>query len=422
MAAIVLCTLFLVALSGIGIVTAQEDDYVLDIYGNANEDDTIDMRDLTYVKLIFFGKKPETELADAKYDGKINPLDFVQIKLIIVGKEKQLTLLDDADRIVTVNKPMETIVSGDTSVCAMIRALKAKDRLIGIPKSVAKMTTLFPEMGKLQIIGSHYTLDYEMVYKLDPDIFIIYAPSAKYSGDFEDMVDKLEPQTKVLGLSFMMPGTMVENVRKLGYILDKREEAEEFIAWYEGHMDTIEERVSDIPEEDKPRVIYELYPGYDYKVITKPQSRHEHMVIAGGINIAADLSAGSWGPGYADVDPEWVIVENPDIILKTTTSTRTSSGYDVDDQAEMRALRDSIMNRPELANVEAVKNGQVYVFTTDITATIYFVCIGYFAKWFHPELFSDFDPQAVHQEYIDRFCPGVDYDLSEHGVFVYPEP
>ena len=88
-------------------IAAEEDDFVLDIYGNANEDDTIDMRDLTYVKRIFFGEKPETELADAKYDGKIDSLDFVQIKLVIVGKENVLTLIDTADRTVTVSMPVE---------------------------------------------------------------------------------------------------------------------------------------------------------------------------------------------------------------------------------------------------------------------------------------------------------------------------
>ena len=53
---IVLCSLFLVALPATTIA-AEQDDFVLSVYGNANEDDTIDMRDLTYVKLIFFGKK-----------------------------------------------------------------------------------------------------------------------------------------------------------------------------------------------------------------------------------------------------------------------------------------------------------------------------------------------------------------------------
>jgi hypothetical protein len=92
--AVVLCSLFLVSVPAITAASAIYEPGPLDVYGNANEDDTIDMRDLTYVKLIFFGKKPETELADAKYDGKINPLDFIQIKLIIVGKERELTYID----------------------------------------------------------------------------------------------------------------------------------------------------------------------------------------------------------------------------------------------------------------------------------------------------------------------------------------
>ena len=89
--AVVLCAVLLLALPGLAadqpaqkvsvLTTASEGDFVLGVYGNANEDDTIDMRDLTYVKLIFFDKRPETELADAKYDGKINPLDFIRINL-----------------------------------------------------------------------------------------------------------------------------------------------------------------------------------------------------------------------------------------------------------------------------------------------------------------------------------------------------
>ena len=67
--------------------------FTLQIYGNANEDDTIDMRDVTYIKLVIFGKKPETALCDANYDGRISMLDVVQTKLIIVGKEGEITCL-----------------------------------------------------------------------------------------------------------------------------------------------------------------------------------------------------------------------------------------------------------------------------------------------------------------------------------------
>ena len=42
--------------------------FALQIYGNANEDDTIDMRDVTYIKLVIFGKKSSTKFCDANYD------------------------------------------------------------------------------------------------------------------------------------------------------------------------------------------------------------------------------------------------------------------------------------------------------------------------------------------------------------------
>ena len=56
------------------------------IYGNANEDEILDMRDVTYLKQVIFGKEPETTLTDANYDGKISMLDIGQTKLIILGK------------------------------------------------------------------------------------------------------------------------------------------------------------------------------------------------------------------------------------------------------------------------------------------------------------------------------------------------
>ncbi|NQE05387.1 hypothetical protein C5S32_05915 [ANME-1 cluster archaeon GoMg1] len=55
-------------------------------FGDANEDGTIDIKDVTYIKLIIFGKKPTTELADANQDGRINVGDVIQIKLIILRK------------------------------------------------------------------------------------------------------------------------------------------------------------------------------------------------------------------------------------------------------------------------------------------------------------------------------------------------
>jgi iron complex transport system substrate-binding protein len=126
-----LCTMLLVS------PALASDTGTLEIYGNANEDDTIDMRDLTYVKLIFFGKKPETELADAKYDGKINPRDFIQVKLIIVGQENELTVVDTVGQDVTIDKPLLRIAVLNWNTLEVMRSLKQEKEITGGKHSIA---------------------------------------------------------------------------------------------------------------------------------------------------------------------------------------------------------------------------------------------------------------------------------------------
>ncbi|MHC1576055.1 MAG: hypothetical protein ACXQTE_01755, partial [Methanosarcinaceae archaeon] len=89
---------------------AVASDYTLGVFGNANEDDTINMQDVTYTELIILEYRDKTDLADAKYDDKINMQDVTQIELIILGKEKEITVLDSTDRIVTVEKPVKRII------------------------------------------------------------------------------------------------------------------------------------------------------------------------------------------------------------------------------------------------------------------------------------------------------------------------
>jgi iron complex transport system substrate-binding protein len=91
-------------------------------------------------------------------------------------------------------------------------------------------------------------------------------------------------------------------------------------------------------------------------------------------------------------------------------------GYETEDSTHIRETRDEIMNRPELANVKAVKDGEVFVICYKIGASPqYPIGMAYMAKWFNPDLFEDLDPQAMHEEYLERF-QGVSYQ----GVYVYP--
>ena len=427
--AIVLCSLFLVVLPAIAadqttqkvsaseVTTASEDDYVLGVYGNANEDNNIDMRDLTYVKLIFFGKKPETELADAKYDGKINPLDFIQIKLIIVGKEKELTVIDCVDRIVTVKKPLRRIVVCKGAAIETMRSLKATDKIVGVTDSVIKNEVFFPEFSDYPSVGSGWSPDIEIIVALRPDAVII---SGGRRFMVKPTVDVLESADIPVFCSLL---NRLEDYREeavmFGYILNKEKEAAEFIDFREKILTSVKEKGENIPEEKKPKVYF--MPSFKDGVYYI-YGMHAHIAMTGGKDIFADQ------PGkYMSVDTEAVMERDPDIIIRVAPSTAGGCGVDADDTAELKALRDEIMSQPELQKVKAVKDEKVYIIANHLVSFFgasgcrNFLQIAYQAKWFHPELFKDLDPKATHQEYLTRF-QGLDIDLDEKGVFVYPEP
>ena len=111
---------------------AASEDYTLDIFGNANEDETINMQDVTYTELIILEYRDETELSDAKYDGKINMQDVTQIELVILGREKELTIVDDADDVVTISKPVERVVNKHRAIDDAMRILGVADRIVAL--------------------------------------------------------------------------------------------------------------------------------------------------------------------------------------------------------------------------------------------------------------------------------------------------
>ena len=415
--AVVLCSMFLVALPAIAaeqetqkvsaseVTAASEDDFILEIYGNANEDECIDMRDYTYTARIICWLEEETTFADANYDGRISVADMTQTGLIILGRESELTFVDYYGEAVTVSKPITRVVVPYTEQADLLRALNAADKIVGVPERIKDEKAYYPELSKLPSIGTVFEPDYELVLSLNPDVFLVYYPL------WVDC-EKLPGITCIfLGYEAFHPENFAQTVTKFGYIFDNEEEAEQYIDWNMGWINEIKSRTEGLPEDKKPRVWrFWWYPegSYDWS-----HTYGDRDIIAGGKNIAESL------PEYTKVDIEWVAEQNPEIIV--AHAPQDICGYGYDDASEMAAVREDIMNRAGLSTTIAVKNGDVYLIDNKhfmCTNTGYAISIAYMAKWFHPGLFEDLDPQAIHQEYITEF-QRLDYDVSEHGVFVY---
>ena len=413
--AIVLCSVFLVAIPAIAAdqttqevsATASEDDFVLGIYGNANEDDTIDMRDVTYTKLVIFGKKPETELADAYYDGEVDVLDVVQIKLIILGRESELTVIDTLDRTVTVKKPVKRIVVFSADEFHAIRVLGEDDKIVGISDSVEERCDWMIDEEK-PLVGKRYEPDPEAVLAVEPDLVIGESTTIK------QLQGKL-PEDMLIALVLHKPAILMDEMEKLGYILNKKDRAKHYLDDFHAYyIDLIKAGTEGLSEEEKPKVYVEYG---DYKSYGGTSSCQEMIDICGGLNIFADLP--TWG---GEIDKEAVIEKNPDIIIRrgyTTYLGTDGIGYQADDPLKAKELWDSILGRSELAEVEAVKIESVYIIYADMSyGPHYPIALAYWVSWFHPDLFGDLDPGEIHKEFLSEWLR-VDYDLDKHGVFVY---
>ena len=393
---------------------AAASDYTLEIFGNANEDDVLDMRDVTYIKLVIFGKKPATDLADANYDGKISMLDIGQTKLIILGKEKELTLVDMADRIVTINKPIERVVLAalQDGINTLVQ-LGAEDKIVGItegikrggygqlidPKPSSWWTPLqlaAPELKVLPTVGTWKEPNLEAIISLEPDVVFGYCLSGLDTPNA--IQDKTEIPTLCLqnlgGTTYSKFDPHLQIYRLVGWIVGKNKEAEELISYANEKIEEITEVTSEIPDSEKPRV---YFAGWGK--LTKTPLHYDPLDIAGGINVAKGAGTDFI---FVEVSKEQIIAWNPDMIVihRVPTSKSHVWGNTIED----------ILTDPDLQTVNAVKDKKVYYtkgfagswdLATAIPETFYL------AKLFQPDEFEDLDVEKEGNEILERFY-GVD--------------
>jgi len=385
-------------------LTAIAGDYTLDIFGNANMDDTIDEADVEYVAGIIDGSNEATDLADANYDGVIDEEDIDQIEKIMADDESELTMKDYVGRIVTIEMPVERVALLNKYAMEAIQIFRVQDRVVGI-ETEAQEYTYLPEICSLTALGKASDPDFEAVVGLNPDLVITW-----YSTKIVDYEAALPDTIPIIDLSFTKPAILPKEVKTLGYIFGEVDRADYYIEeFHDKYIDIIESRVDQIPEDERLSVYLEC--NLPYKTYGNTTGAHQMMVLSGGMNIFDDIE------GIPIVDPEEIIERNPAAIIRGAYS---DAGYSVDDSSKMKELMEEIMSRPGFEEIAAVQDDNVYIVNVNLHYGLdYPVGLVYFAEIINPVLFEDLDPKSVHQEFLADVL-GVDFDLDEHGVFVYP--
>ena len=379
-------------------------------------DDNIDNKEVEYAKSVVEGKETPTKFSDADNNGKVDENDVTQIEQIIDGKEKELILIDSANRTVSLKTPIERVVIARKGA-EEFTILMAKDKIVGIGDDAkANNPGIVQKTGvdKIQSVGNFNSgsLDYETIISLKPDLVIATSPALE-----KGLADKIPENIPVVALDSEVDIDRVpqnEVIKKLGYIVNEPMKADEIINWRDKYKNILSNGISKLDQDTLPTYYVETYDKY----VTYFSDQYDSKAISGcgGRNIidGSKYLKNELQNGEVTIDPEWLIDQDPDyIFIREDTNAAGFNWTEEDAKKELEALID----RPGWEKLKAVKNGHVYLYSKCFVRSRSEIGKVYFAKWMHPDLFKDLNPDAIHAEYWKEF---LDVDLE--GLWVYPEP
>jgi iron complex transport system substrate-binding protein len=340
-----------------------------------------------------------------------------------------VTVTDLAGREVKVKCPVEKVVLGSARYLHEFAAVGGEEVLAKIvgwgsdlekydKDTLDKYVETFPKLADIPDVGYGSTRSVEKIISLQPDVVVFPFWSAEDEGLLAD-IDKLDKAgIPSIFLDYWsepyehpIPSTLL-----IGTLLGEEERAQEIVAYYQRQLDIVTDRLLEIGKQ-KPKVYVEVgSKGPSTYGDTYGNSGLGAVVVrAGGINIAENGM--NLVEGTKQINPEFLIDVNPDVILISGSNWEASDsirlGYYANSE-ESRDLLKAFTERTGWDTLNAVQNGRVHSSFHGFSCRIFnFVGLQAFAKWFYPEEFADVDPEANLREFHEKFLP-VDFS----GVWI----
>lgn len=331
-----------------------------------------------------------------------------------------VTVTDSLGRSITISKPVESIATLLLSGNEVLKLLDSWERVVARDVWTTDRV-IFPSLDRIPVLngGAGATVDYELLFSLNPDVlFVTWASGLDLNG----ITEKVDGAIPVIAFDFMDAESLGDSVEQMGKILGREEQARKFKAFHDGIMSTVSKRIGKLTEKEKPRIFLKSNGWSREQLCTmtnKSTFGYAQTVLPGGVNIAADLE----GEVIWDVNPEWLVAQNPEVILVPVPNQLLAGkawGFDVVSTDVAGAERQRMMELDIFKSSDAVRNGQVYLYNPQLaTSAMSSVVILSIAKWLHPGRFNDINPRTYHQRYLDEFLD-VNIDLSKQGTFFYP--
>lgn len=307
---------------------------------------------------------------------------------------KTITLIDNAGREVELPYPVEKVVVANRYNSELIRAIGAIDRVIAVDMNTAQDREFWSEFDPENTIGKgQRELNYEKIIELAPQVLI-----TPKNGTWEEDQKALEPfGIKVFVVSGYDTFDFINQVNNLGKMFNEEKGADKFLSWYKNTANYIKDNVGKIEK----RSVY-LETLSEFSTTFEGDFFYGMVDLSGAEHIFQKAPEGITG---TVINPEDVILRNPDVIVKIITPDHALSGtglYEAPKAEQSIRVINELKNRPAWDEINAVKNNEVYIMSQfGHGGASKLVGAAYMAKWIYGDALPDLDPVEIERQWME---------------------
>jgi iron complex transport system substrate-binding protein len=214
---------------------------------------------------------------------------------------------DDLGRPVLLDHLPRRIVSLAPDATEILFAVGAGDRVVG----VTRQCDYPPEVAELPIVGQFSQVNLERLLALHPDLVLV---SSFEQRRFIKNLEDLEIPVYVCYPSDF--AALFRTIRSIGRVTGEEERATAVADSLESELEALRADVArTLPEENRPRVYVEI-SSRPLMTAGRGSFIAELIRTAGGVNIGDEIER-----DYAVINPERIILRDPELILIFRSST-----------------------------------------------------------------------------------------------------
>lgn len=250
-----------------------------------------------------------------------------------VGEYYPVTIIDQAQREITIDSTPIKVVSGYYISTSLLIALNQNDKLVGIEAKANKRPIYklsAPELIELPNVGSAKEFDLEGCIALEPDLVILPLKLKEAANTMSELginVILVNPESEEL---------LNEMINTVSIALNCKDEANKLFDFVNDNKSLL----NDLRKNIEPKNVYLAGNSDVLSTAGKNMYQNTMLELAGVKNVAEEIEDNYW----ATISLEQLLTYNPDYIV-----IASEAEYTVDD----------VINNPDLQLLDAVKNNNV---------------------------------------------------------------